>query len=250
MEAGSRPFRASSCRGRLHGEVFFAQPRPALAFGASLLVLFLTLGVFVPMHPLEFERRWLEWMREIRGPVLDHLALAFDWLGHGIGRALVLAAVAVPLLVRRRWAAALAFGVAELLTPLLGDSVKAIVDRPRPPDGLVHPGGASFPSGHAAFAAMTMVAVALLFSKRSSRRRVRWALAGLVIVAMAWSRTYLHVHWLLDVVGGSMLGAGIALGTFAAAQILVPRQRTEPARQQRGSSTGEPPEELDQEELQ
>jgi len=36
---------------------------------------------------------------------------------------------------------------------------------------------------------------------------------------------------------------------FAVAQILLPPQRTGPPRQRRGSSTGEPPEELDQEEL-
>jgi len=250
MDAGSRPSPASSRRDWLRGETFFARPCPALMLGASLLVLFAALAAFVPMHPLELERRWLEWMHEIRTPVLDHVALIFDWLGHGLGRGLVLAAVAMPLLVRWRWAAALAFGVAELLTPLVGDSVKAVVDRPRPPDGLVHPGGAAFPSGHASFAAVTTVAVVLLFSTPSSRRRVWWLLACLVTVGMAWSRTYLHVHWLLDVVGGSLLGAGIALVAFAAAQILVPRQRTGPARQRRGSGTGEPPEELDQEEMQ
>lgn len=29
---------------------------------------------------------------------------------------------------------------------------------------------------------------------------------------MAWSRTYLQVHWLLDVTAGSILGVGVALG--------------------------------------
>ena len=36
---------------------------------------------------------------------------------------------------------------------------------------------------------------------------------------MAWSRTYLQVHWLSDVVGGSSLGVGFALTIFAGAQL-------------------------------
>jgi undecaprenyl-diphosphatase len=40
---------------------------------------------------------------------------------------------------------------------------------------------------------------------------------------MAWSRTYLQVHWLVDVLAGSLLGAGVALFVFAAIQLLASR---------------------------
>ena len=38
---------------------------------------------------------------------------------------------------------------------------------------------------------------------------------------MAWSRTYLQVHWLLHVLAGSLLGAGVALVVFAGSQLLL-----------------------------
>ena len=38
-----------------------------------------------------------------------------------------------------------------------------------------------------------------------------WSLALFVTAGMAWSRTYLHAHWLLDVTAGSILGVGVAL---------------------------------------
>jgi membrane-associated phospholipid phosphatase len=209
--AGVRPRR---------GERYFAHPRRALWIGAALLALVALTAVLVPAEPLAFERVWLEAMQDIQTAGLKNLALVFNWLGRGIGRALSIAAIGIVLLVARRWLGLLAFAVTETLTPLISSLLKAHVDRPRPPDGLVHPAGASFPSGHAAYAGGTCVALVLLFTALSPRRRLWWTIAALGIAGMAWSRTYLQVHWLIDVIAGSLLGVGVALVTFAAVQQL------------------------------
>jgi membrane-associated phospholipid phosphatase len=65
---------------------------------------------------------------------------------------------------------------------------------------------------------VTCVALVLLFTTPGARRRWWWALAGLGVVGMAWSRTYLQVHWLTDVIAGALLGIGISLLVFAVAQ--------------------------------
>ena len=135
------------------------------------------------------------------------------------GWALTLAAVVGLLLVRRRIVALVAFVVAEALSSFLSALLKALVGRPRPPDGLVHPVGSSFPSGHASYGAVTSIALVLLFTS-PGRRAGWWGLAVLDMTGMAWSRTYLQVHWLSDVIGGVVLGAGIVLTTFAVAQLL------------------------------
>jgi undecaprenyl-diphosphatase len=180
----------------------------------------------VPAAPLGIDQRWSEAMLDIRTASLTHLAMVFNWLGRGLGWVLSLAAVGIVLVARRRWAALLAFGVTETVTPLSSTLLKILVGRPRPPDGLVHPVGSSFPSGHAAYAGATCVALVLLFTVPGPhRRRWWWPLAALGVVGMAWSRTYLQVHWLSDVVGGSLLGVGVTLATFASLQLML-RGRT------------------------
>jgi undecaprenyl-diphosphatase len=47
------------------------------------------------------------------------------------------------------------------------------------------------------------------------------------VLLMAFSRTYLHAHWLSDTVGGAMLGAGAVL--LVAAAFAVPMAREHPA---------------------
>jgi undecaprenyl-diphosphatase len=203
---------------------FLADPRRALGLGLVLLALFVLLAFVVPQAPLELEQRWNEWMSDIATPVLKDIALVFNYLGRGLGRALLIAVPAVVLFVAgRRWSLA-AFALTEALTPLISSITKALVGRPRPPAPLVHPSGTSFPSGHAAFAGATAVAAVLLFTQVGPQRRMWWSLAVLAIAGMAWSRTYLHAHWLLDVTGGSILGVGVALAVCAGVQMLAARR--------------------------
>ena len=194
----------------------------ALALGVASLVAVALMALAVPMEPLSVDRVWSDAMESIASPALKAVALVFNALGRGLGWALTLAAVAGLLLLQRRLAALLAFVIAEALSSFLSALLKLLVGRPRPPDGLVHPVGSSFPSGHASYGAVTCIALVLLFT--SPGRRARWwCLAAAGIAGMAWSRTYLQVHWLSDAVCGALLGVGIALVSFATAQLDFPR---------------------------
>jgi membrane-associated phospholipid phosphatase len=204
---------------RVAREWFLVRPRRGLALGVTLLGLFGLIALAIPMQPLRVDCAWSEAMHDLAAPWLEHVALVFNALGRGLGWALTLAGVTVVLLLQRRLAALVVFGVAEAGSTFSSGLFKALVGRPRPPDGLVHPVGSSFPSGHASYAAVTCIALVLLFT-RAGRRRGWWALAALGMAGMDWSRTYLQVHWLSDVIGGTLLGSGIALVTFAAGELL------------------------------
>jgi undecaprenyl-diphosphatase len=183
-----------------------------------MLALVVLLGILVPAGPLDVDRSWSEAMHDLETPLLTDVALVFNWLGRGLGRATALTVVGLLLLRRRRRLALVAFAVAETLAPLLSALLKSLIDRARPPDGLIHPVGASFPSGHTTYAGATCVALVLLFTTPGTRRRWWWALAGFAVTGMAWSRTYLQVHWLTDVIAGALLGSAVSLVVFAIAQ--------------------------------
>jgi membrane-associated phospholipid phosphatase len=184
-----------------------------------LLALVAFAAVLIPPGPLELDSRWSELMQDIQTPALKHLALVFDALGRGIWRGLTLAVVGLVLLAARRWAALVAFAIAETLAPLLGSLIKALVDRARPPGHMLTPHGSSFSSGHAAYAGATAVALVLLFTEPGRKRLPCFALAAVVIAGMAWSRTYLQVHWLSDVIAGASLGIAVTLGSFGIVQV-------------------------------
>ena len=215
-----RPGRGAAFVGIVRGEQFVSRPRRVLWTGLVLAALVGVVAVVIPARPLAIDLRWSEAMRDVESGRLHDVALAFNYAGRGLGRTLSLAAIGIVISLRRRWWALVAFAVTESLTPLSVNLSKLLVDRPRPPGAMIEATGSSFPSGHAAYAGATAIALVLLFTAPGTGRRRAGAVAAAVVVAgMVWSRTDLSVHWLTDSASGAILGTGIALATFAAVQI-------------------------------
>jgi undecaprenyl-diphosphatase len=131
--------------------------------------------------------------------------------------------VTLVIALRRHWLALGAWVSTVLLSELAIGPVKALVDRPRPPGAEVLTSGASYPSGHAIASAIT--AIGIVMALTSGRKRLHWMVGAVLIAAsVAVSRTYLSAHWLTDVVGGSLVGAGLALAVPEAFEVVRDRR--------------------------
>ncbi len=188
-----------------------AHPRRGVAVGVATLAFVVLLAVVIANHPAPFrvDRSWATFVSSVRSDGSAFVARdVFDRLGRFPYSWLIVAIAGSVLWREKRRRAIAILLIGELASWTVNTLIKVAVDRPRPPDALIEASRSSFPSGHAAFAAVTAILVVDLLVP-IGRRTGPAILAGMLVVAMAWSRTQLHVHWLTDVVGGSCVGLGV-----------------------------------------
>ncbi len=154
---------------------------------------------------------FLDLVEALRWQPTVELAKALDFLGGTYCNWTIRIVVLAILAYRRQWLSLSAFALAIVASEAFIGPMKALYDRPRPPDGLVGTSAASFPSGHAVSSAVTAVGVVIVLLPPGHQRWVWERRAVLYASLMALSRTYLGAHWLSDVVAGALLGCGIAI---------------------------------------
>lgn len=180
----------------------------ALIFaGWTFFSLLLMLAGSGPGTPLDFDLAVHHALFGLRTPLADHLmaicATLGDWQVLGPAALLVFGW----LLWRRRhiaawhWLAAIGFGLT--LVFVLGFAL----DMPKPPTATAV-AGFTFPSAPVTMAMVVYGFFAVLIARELPGRRRAWpyALAGLFVVLIGFSRLYLGAHWLSDVLGGVLLG--------------------------------------------
>lgn len=193
-----------------------SQPEPkALSVMGILLIgaVWLFFGVLedvVTGDPLvRADQGVYQLLQGLRTPWGDRVMVFLTELGDGVVIALVAAAVLIRLLWRGNWRAAGYWAAAVGFGPIAATVIKWVLQRPRPLadlyDGL---STYAFPSGHATMSMVVYGFLAVLVARGFSvpRRWLVYAVAALLICAIALSRLYLGAHWLSDVIGGLSLG--------------------------------------------
>ena len=199
-------------------EALLGRPRQAAFLTAGVVAVTAVVFALVADHGAlariqRLDDAWLRLMVSGRTPPLTAIARVFNVLGLVYVTLPVRIALAGFLALRRRWWHLAAFAAAIVLSEVLIGSLKGIYDRARPPGSLVATSGASFPSGHAIAASVTVVAAVIALVPAGRRRTVWGAAAVAFSIVMGLSRAYLAAHWLSDATAGILLGTSCALVT-------------------------------------
>jgi membrane-associated phospholipid phosphatase len=185
-----------------------------------------------------FDRHITSWMVAHRTPALDATMKVVTWLGSWVAVAVTVVIVLALVVVRRLPLLVLVLAaVAWAGEATLVNLVKSVVDRQRPPQALwlVTARGGSFPSGHAANAALvftTLAVVSFLLIRHQTTRLVSCLVACLGVLVVGLSRVELGVHWTTDVIA-SVIAVAVWLAVLAglfASHLPTPTRQVTPSR--------------------
>lgn len=159
-------------------------------------------------------------------PAVTRFFVLFTHLGEARWVVVILFLVALALVVRRKWMDLLVIGTSAGGAAAVTAAVKGLVGRVRP--NLVEPlaqvpDTMSFPSGHATVAIAFYMVLGIVAAGWTSRweTRIFFILGGLVMAfLLGFSRLYLGVHYLTDVVAGYAIGAVWATVAITAGTVL------------------------------
>ncbi|MFI0371449.1 phosphatase PAP2 family protein [Actinomadura sp. 1N219] len=141
-----------------------------------------------------------------------------SWLVRGtcVGAALMLALV----WRRHRWLPVAAMGVMLFASHYLVLGLTYLMDRPAPPNS-----GGTYPSGGnvRVVAVYGIVAVFFFLSARAGPRgrAIGWTILALLAWIEAYSRTYLAVHWVSDVIAGLVFGVFLLIALNLATRAVI-----------------------------
>lgn len=186
-----------------------------ITLGVIGIALTVVVGLAVTSAPawLDAETALLEAIGRVRTPAGTAFAEFLAWLFSPTIAVIISVAVAVLIALTTRSAKrTLVFAALVAVGWCATETMKWVVQRPRPvlTDPVVPPPSSfSYPSGHTAFACAIVIAV--LLTLRTMRHRwIADVLGAALVLAVAWSRVYLGVHFVTDVSAAIVLTVSVA----------------------------------------
>lgn len=183
-----------------------------LGFAAAALSLWafswLSVQVFRPTTEA-FDVTVLRAIETLHAPWLDRLIVHLTGLGDPTVISIVSIGFALWWLARGAWKRSLVLAIAVGGGSGLNALLKLQFSRARPElwERIIDARFYSFPSGHAMMSFITYGSIGYFLLRRFPRQRWQIAIAtALVVLSIGFTRLYLGVHWLTDVLAGYAAG--------------------------------------------
>ena len=175
--------------------------KPILLFVFSLsLFIALSLSVLQDSAISQIDITVSDLMKDVENPALTEAMILLTHLGEWYIITFVYILTTTALVWKKRKRDALIFSLFLIAGFLLENIVKIAIQRERPPYGIIHVSGYSFPSGHAMMTALLFLMICYLY-----RKRLLYIISIFIPLLVGISRIYLNVHWLSDVIAGYTL---------------------------------------------
>lgn len=179
------------------------------------LILFITLASEIQKNSaiLSWDTSILLAIHQTTHTKLDLLAAMLTELGIYWGVIPLTTVIFLVLLYRQKWRQAFYLLTTMLGCAIISPTLKLLLHRERPhlwESFYPSPSNYSFPSSHA-MASMTLVVALVILTWGS---RWRWSVllgGGLFVMAIAWTRLYLGVHFPSDILAGWLLSIAWAV---------------------------------------
>ncbi|HEV8449555.1 MAG TPA: phosphatase PAP2 family protein [Gemmatimonadaceae bacterium] len=183
-----------------------------ITVGALLLFGSITRQVVDDRSITAFDLTVHTWMRAHATPLGDRVALTISFIGGPITMTILALVVAMIAARMGAWLTLWVWLAAFIVGALLDWMLKNIIRRPRPigAERFLHGVTFSYPSGHSmgSLIGLSMLAYVLikLWPPARAHRVTVVAVAVILVLLVGWSRLYLGVHYLSDVIAGFAVG--------------------------------------------
>jgi len=143
---------------------------------------------------------------ELYMPTLTEIMIAITTLDNPLPMFVMVALIAILFIKRRDFENAILFLASIFSSVVIMYIIKELIHRERPIHYLIEVSGYSFPSGHATLSTVFAMSLYLIFRDTTRYKKTLLTLAIVYPLLISFTRVYLNVHNLSDVIAGIALG--------------------------------------------